>query len=310
MVFSGNKFDVKNSANAVTEDSYSESNQDGAVSLNNTVTRVAQTFVGAGGTLSNCHLYLKKVGSPTGTALVKVYSVTGTPGSGATPNAVLATSQTINVANLGWVYHLVKLIFTGATNQITLVNTTDYFVSIEYTNGDASNYVDVGVDTTSIEANTNLATYSGSWSADNAKEACYYVRTGGIVIVNATDSDPATFINTGSPEGIVDIRNSVTVTVRKVRTQLEGQSKYVQVRVEESDGTLISQGDASTVDDKNAGYYKYTFNYNYTGEQAVNIIVRYFDYYVGATFLPKTLTGTITTLGLDVTVSWDKDGTQ
>jgi len=268
MKFSGNDFDILNSATAVTEDTYNESNQDGLNAIGDTVDAVGQTFVGANGVSSSCYFYLKKTGSPTGTAVAKIYSVTGTPGSGATPNALLATSQTIDVSTLTGSYVLRKFEFTGAANQITLVTSTDYFIVIEYTAGSAGNVVDVGVDTTSIEASTNLATFAGTWTADNTREACYYVSTGGIVIITATDSDPVTSRNSGSIEGIVDIRNSVALTIT-----VEDESEVAIQNAQTSIYLLDSPFTELMNEDTTAGGIA-TENYAYFGDVDIKWRVR------------------------------------
>lgn len=270
MIFSGNDYDILNSANATTEDSYSESNQDGTQSLySGSNTRLAQSIVGAGGVLSSCRFFLKKTGTPTGNITAYLYASTGTPGSGATPTgSALATSQTVDISTLTTSYALVKFEFTGTANQVTLTAATNYFIVVEYTGGSVSNSLDVGVDTTSIEAGTNIALWAGSWTADNTDEACYYVSTGGIVIINATDSVLASSRNTGSPEGIVDIRNAVTITINVIRDDTEAVLQNAQTSIH-----LLSDGTQLMNEDTNASGVA-TEAYNYSGDVQAILKVR------------------------------------
>ena len=92
------------------------------------------------------------------------------------------------------------------------------------------------------------------------------------------------------------------MTVRGVKTGSE-PTNYVRVRVEKtSDGSEILNASASTTDDLNAGYYKYSVSYNYPGT-AVPVIVK--ARYKG--YIPFTTSGTITENGLDITAVWLAD---
>ncbi len=297
MGFSGNDFDILNSATAVTEDTYSESNQDGVNSIGDTVDAVGQTFVGANGISSSCWFFLKKTGSPTGNAVAKIYSVTGTPGSGATPNTLLATSAVVDVSALTGSYVLTKFEFPGAINQITLVTSTDYFIVIEYTGGSGGNVVDVGVDTSSVPALQNLATFDGSWTADNTRSACYYVSTGGIVIINATDSNPSTSRNTGAVEGIVDIRSAVDI-IFNVEDEAKDPIQNAQTSVYLLDDPTIELMN----EDTNAGGIA-TEGYNFAGEVDIKWRVRKSETTDNPRYEARSGTGTITSSGFTLTVT-------
>lgn len=158
-------------------DSYSESNYT-ATSFgvgNGTNTKVGQSFTGNGETLDLCKFYLEKMGSPTGNAVAKVYAHAGTFGSGGLPTgAVLATSDNFDVSTLSGIgKNLETLTFTGA-NKITLTNGTKYFITLEYDNGDAGNYVLIGIDSSSPTHNGNAAYDNGSWVA-SSYDAIFYV---------------------------------------------------------------------------------------------------------------------------------------
>ena len=216
LTFSGNSYDIENSANATTADSYSEANQNATQALGNgTIVGIAQSFTNASSAvLSNARFYLSKTLVPTGTATAKLYAIGSAIGGGddIPTGTALATSQTVNVANLTGALTLTQFPFT---DQYTLAASTDYVITLEYSGGDSTNYVNVGTDTSAPTHTGNFATKTGStWSAVSGTDGIFYVSRAGVVIVNANNgSDPATFTATGSPPGTVVIVNSVTVTV-------------------------------------------------------------------------------------------------
>ena len=159
-------------------DSYSESNQDTSYTLSSQVgdqIGVGQSFTSTGGTLDSAKFYLKKTLSPTGNAVATIYAHTGTFGSTGTPTgSVLATSDNFDVSTLTTSYQLITFNFSGV-NRIALTDTTKYFLCIEYSGGDSSNKVNVGVDATAPTATgngtKNIATV---WSAV-AQDFPFYV---------------------------------------------------------------------------------------------------------------------------------------
>jgi len=113
---------------------------------------------------------LKKVGSPTGTATAKVYAHTGTFGSTGTPTgAALATSDTFDVATLTTSYQSIEFYFSTAFEALA---STNYFVAIEYSGGDGSNYVDVQ-GAASGASPGNRAENTGTWAASAASDLTY-----------------------------------------------------------------------------------------------------------------------------------------
>lgn len=79
---------------------------------------------------------LRTVGSPTGTVVAKVYS-----DSSGSPGSVVATSDTVDVSGIGTSAETVTFVFSTPYAQS---NATVYHYSIEYTGGDASNYLQIG----------------------------------------------------------------------------------------------------------------------------------------------------------------------
>ena len=80
-----------------------------------------------------CKFSLKKVGSPVGNAVAKIYNISGTFGTDAIPSGIpLATSDPFDISTITTLYSLYSFKFTGL-NKITL-NEGQYAVSIEYPN--------------------------------------------------------------------------------------------------------------------------------------------------------------------------------
>ena len=108
-----------------------------------------QSFTGNGATIGSVMFQLKKVASPTGNAVAKIYAHSGTFGSSSVPTGTaLATSDNFDVATLTTSLALSTLTFSGG-NQITLTNGTNYVVTLEYSGGDSNNYIQLTRDTSS-----------------------------------------------------------------------------------------------------------------------------------------------------------------
>lgn len=187
-------------------DSYSESNQSSGVPLySGSWTSFGQSFTGAGGALASAVFYFRKFGSPTGNIIAKVYSHSGTFGTSSVPNALLATSDNVDVSTLSPspTYGLKAFTFSGA-EQITLVAGTKYCTVVEYTGGDGSNYPVVGYDGSSPTHAGNSAFYPqvGAWLADASIDACFYV-------YDNTNPSPSLSLS-ATPSSSVSLSQSVT----------------------------------------------------------------------------------------------------
>lgn len=256
--------DIENSTEATNRDSYASSNRDGDTSISGGLTNdaVGQSWdsgVG-GGDLSNVEVMLSKSGSPTGSAYAKVYAHTGTYGVDGTPTgSVLATSDAFDVADLDGTPTLTRLQFSGDEN-ITLTVSTKYFVTIEYTGGGASDYILVGDDTSTPSHGGNAATRAvsgGAWTDDNTKDLIFYLRVGGIVVVNNTNGTIATHTETGTIPGSTTIVSTVNYTV----TNLDTDSMVIFVRNSDGEELYAATESSGTV----------VYSYNYTGDVVVFI---------------------------------------
>jgi hypothetical protein len=164
-----------------TIDSYSETNADASAttgSINFVTKGVAQTFTGNGSSIQSATLYLKTVGSPTGTMTAKIYAITGVYGSTAAPTGTaLASSTGLSVPNtLSSNFSLITFQFP---TPYTTTAATNYALALEVPTGtDASNTVIWGSDITSPTHSGNFGgnLQSGSWfSASSSFDLCFYV---------------------------------------------------------------------------------------------------------------------------------------
>ena len=137
-------------------------------------TIAGESFTATAGSLDSCVFYLKKAGTPTGNIVAKLYAHTGSFGTTGTPTgSVLATSDNVSIASLTTSYALTTFTFTGAQKYL-LTNAVNYFITVEYTDGNASNSLTVGADSSAPTHAGNGAIYTTSWAA-SAADVCFYV---------------------------------------------------------------------------------------------------------------------------------------
>jgi hypothetical protein len=185
------------SGGSVVDDSYSESNQSGTYSLNNTSKGFGQAFTAVGGNLKSAKFYLSKSASPTGNAVAKLYNHAGTYGTSSVPTgAAIATSDNFDVSTLTGSLQLITFTFSGTTPPY-LVGSERYVITIEYSGGSATNIVNVGNDTSSPTHGGNAANQdfgTGNWSAQ-AEDLIFYVYTADPTLSKISGTD-AGFVNT------------------------------------------------------------------------------------------------------------------
>jgi hypothetical protein len=184
-------------------DSYSEANRDAFINLSGAagdLKAAGQAFAsGGGGTLTKAKFHLKKIGSPTGNAVAKLYAVTGAFGTDALPTgSALATSDTLDVSTLATSYALIDFDFTGG-NQYALAGSTNYFISVEYSGGNFANYIEVGNDVSSPThaGNGGSRDTAGIWAQLSPNgDVIFYVYTVPSVILGRVSGTDAGFANT------------------------------------------------------------------------------------------------------------------
>ncbi len=159
-------------------DFYAESNQNAVTSLSDAASHSAgQSFTGDGNDLHQSTFYIKKINSPTGNILSRLYAHSGTFGTDSEPTgAALASSDTIDVSTLSTSLALVDFDFS---TPFTLVDGTKYCINCEYTGGDATNRVDLGADTSSSTHAGNLFNTPDLivWSTFATFDGIFYTRT-------------------------------------------------------------------------------------------------------------------------------------
>jgi hypothetical protein len=160
-------------------DSYSESNADGTIPVDYSggmghYKAIGQSFTGDGGTLNISKFYLKKVGSPTGSAYAQIYAHSGTFGSTGLPTgSLLATSDSFDVSTLTTSSQLITFTFSGG-NKITLVNGTHYFTVFTFSGVSSADYPAISFDGSSSTHSGNAARLSSIWNYDSG-DICFYV---------------------------------------------------------------------------------------------------------------------------------------
>jgi hypothetical protein len=156
--------------------SYLTSNQDSTAPLGNgTITGIGQSFTGTGGIIATAKFYLSKTGSPTGNITAKLYAHSGTFGTSSIPTgSALATSNTISAESLTGSLVFTEFKFPSA--WATLTNATNYVITVEYSGGDGSNYVNVGYDGSSPSHGGNYSENTGIWAANSGRDVIFEVR--------------------------------------------------------------------------------------------------------------------------------------
>jgi len=139
---------------------------------NGTITGQAQSYTHGA---KDAHIIkaffrVKKSGSPTGNAVARVYAHTGTFGSSGTPNgATLATSLNLDVSTLTTSYAVKEFYFS---TPFEAVAATNYFIAIEYSGGDVSNFIQVEGAASGGSAG-NRAENTGAWAASAGSDLNY-----------------------------------------------------------------------------------------------------------------------------------------
>lgn len=176
-------------------------------------TAAGQAFTGNGEKLRSARFSIKRVGSPTGNVVAKLYANTGTFGTTGKPTgSALATSTTIDITTLASdSYNLIPFNFDGTYRMVNGVN---YVIVIEYsTGGDASNNLSVSFTFAGGHAGNPSFFNGSSWTALGSGDITFYVNGletsyGQSFVGDGGSISKAKFyINkTGAPTGIITAR--------------------------------------------------------------------------------------------------------
>lgn len=142
-----------------------------------TYERQAQSFINGptAQLLTRVKISLKKTGAPTGNLVAKLYVCTPTYGSGddVPSGSAIATSVNLDVSKLTTSYLSKEIAFE---TQYLMAADTAYCISLEYTTGDVSNYVQVETDSTTPTHTGNLAYYAAAaWTAVSGEDMGFEV---------------------------------------------------------------------------------------------------------------------------------------
>lgn len=155
-------------------DYYATTNDSGGAYLSAVASiGLAQSFtVAAPSQLSRTQFYLKKIGSPTGNAVAKLYTHSGVYGTSSLPGTLLATSDNFDVSTLTSSKILYNFVFSGV-ERVDLA-AGYYVLSIEYAGGDAGNYVTVADDEIASTHSGKAAYKMPDWHSFNG-DLVFYV---------------------------------------------------------------------------------------------------------------------------------------
>lgn len=211
--FSGNDYDIEVSYDATQEDIYADSNYDDYYTLGHTITAVAQSFKDTSGQiLSQIKIYMNDFGSPTGNMVAKLYAHSGTYGTSSVPTGTaLATSENVDAGDISLVLRWITFDFLDGY-QLAGSN-TEYCLVIEFSGGDASNYIKPGTDSSSPTHGGNAAYYDTGWNADNTEDMIFEVMVSDALIINNIGlSDASSYVITGDAT-YVSIVTAVNLTI-------------------------------------------------------------------------------------------------
>lgn len=270
--------------------------------------RIAQTFkVYDGDLVDNVIFELRKVGTPTGNAYAKLYT---TDANGA-PDTVLETSTALDVETLGTSYTQTTLQFAETT---FLDRHTSYAVSIEFTGGDGSNYIQVHGHSTGNYPNGTEWRYNGSWTEYSTKDLGFevyvqnfrhvYCTSTNFLTADVEEGDAIRNTTDGSWGLIDEIIDSSHLLVTPL---LDGTDNKWQSNDAFSIHRLVTnyEDNNDTVDipikvaQTNASG-QVTFQYKYISDQ--NIVVRVRCAEKDTKYQPFDATGTITNTGYSLSV--------
>jgi hypothetical protein len=178
-------------SNAVI-DSYPTANCTSSYGVYSTnYTGVGQTFTSSkNAKILSASFYLLNTGLPTGNAVAKLYTITGTYGVNAIPTgSALATSDLFDTTTVRTgVFTLYTFNFSGA-NQFSMVAGTHYAIMMEYSGGNSANHLNIGTDDTTLGHAGNCVTQAGASYWVEGQDCIFYVNGSDLLdVFSATDN--------------------------------------------------------------------------------------------------------------------------
>jgi hypothetical protein len=144
-------------------DSYSVANVDGTRVCRTGAAFVGQSFTAMDGWIDSVTLYLVKTGNPSGNAVVRLYTHTGTFGTDSRPGTVLATSASVPLSAITATGSTLQAVSFTFPTPVQLTAGQQYVFAINSPNGDTSNYIAVRTDV-SLPTHPGNPTYSTTGS--------------------------------------------------------------------------------------------------------------------------------------------------
>lgn len=221
-------------------------------------TECAQSFTASGTyEIDSLRVRMCKFGSPTGTAVARIYAHTGTYGTSSVPTgSVLATSGTLDVSTLSGSDSWITFEFTGS-NRIILNSGTYYCISIYYNGGDASNQVWVGMKGTGAHGGNESYYSGGAWNISGSPtyDVVFYL----LGLDPTLEVETEEFMSLTESDGISDslelsvsddiaIVDYVDVPPARIRINIDyiERTKYVQMDSLYIENVLTSEVDTCT----------------------------------------------------------------
>lgn len=164
-------------------DSWVESNADSTEPLDDNTgnTGIAEPIVGDGCYAARAIFHLAKTGSPTGTAVAKIYAPDDPDAPTIPSGSALATSEPFDVSALTGSAALTTFDFVG-NQRILLESGVTYFLALEYSSGNNGvDSVDVSTDATFAGHDGTAALFAGGvWAPHGfgSTDVVFYLYTG------------------------------------------------------------------------------------------------------------------------------------
>ncbi len=270
------KYDIGRGSTSLNDDEYALSNHTLATRLlgDGTNLGLGQSWTSSRfDKLTRVRVLMRKTGTPTGTVVCNIYAHSGTFGTSSIPTgSPLAVSETIDLSDMD--DHILEYDFEFKDSFVP-TSTTKYVVTIEYSGGDVSNHLEVGVDTTSPTHGGNQSTLVGSsWTGFGGVDIPFRVRNGGRMIVEQRGTSDAVTTIASVTQPSATIMPAVNI-LRFLRTiEVTGVTEGSRVSVHrESDGLEILN--ALAFEDDGAGAFKASItDFIYTADVAVLVKAR------------------------------------
>jgi hypothetical protein len=278
-----------------TEEDYNTADTGTSYAVGNgTITAQGQSFsVGVVACyLTRGRVKLKKTGSPTGNATLKLYAHTGTFGSSGTPTgSALATSDTLDVSKLTTSYAEHEL---GFSTQYKMSASTNYFLVIDYSGGDASNYIQIEGAASGTHAG-NEASYSGSWTAAGSADLYFKAFTSpevyemsGELFRGITHELDMTTPRSGTFQAVEDVSwTGGTGKLLAIDSTTASTKMWIQLMTGSapSTGTLITGTSSSATGTTTGSATERTLSYPFCGASTGSALIGSYGFGVEATDL-------------------------